>query len=127
MKWLHNLLKGISLTGALFVFQACYGTPMPPLYEDSGEAPMSFSVVSHATGLPIQGVKVQGKAYSNGVLQDLGVTDAHGKCHVEIPYVRNLPGPYITFQGPGDTFVAKDTTLADLRERDILIKLVELL
>jgi len=27
MKWLHNLLKGLSLTAALFVFQACYGTP----------------------------------------------------------------------------------------------------
>ena len=26
MKWLHNLLKGMSLTAALFVFQACYGT-----------------------------------------------------------------------------------------------------
>ena len=26
-KWLHNLLKGMSLTAALFVFQACYGTP----------------------------------------------------------------------------------------------------
>lgn len=27
MKWIHNLLKGMSLTAALFVFQACYGTP----------------------------------------------------------------------------------------------------
>lgn len=27
MKWLHNLLKGMSLTACLFVFQACYGTP----------------------------------------------------------------------------------------------------
>jgi len=27
MKWLHNLLKGVSLSGALFVFQACYGAP----------------------------------------------------------------------------------------------------
>lgn len=27
MKWLHNLLKGLSLTAALFVVQACYGTP----------------------------------------------------------------------------------------------------
>lgn len=27
MKWLHNLLKGLSLTACLFVFQACYGTP----------------------------------------------------------------------------------------------------
>ena len=27
MKWLHNLLKGLSLTAVLFIFQACYGTP----------------------------------------------------------------------------------------------------
>ena len=27
MKFLHTLLKGLSLTGALFVFQACYGVP----------------------------------------------------------------------------------------------------
>ncbi len=34
-KWLHRLLKGASLTGALFVFQACYGTPPGPLdYEE---------------------------------------------------------------------------------------------
>ena len=26
-RWLRYLLKGASLTGALFVFQACYGTP----------------------------------------------------------------------------------------------------
>lgn len=32
MKWLHNLLKGMSLTACLFVFQACYGTP--PGYPD---------------------------------------------------------------------------------------------
>ena len=27
MKWIRNLLKGFSLTAALFVFQACYGSP----------------------------------------------------------------------------------------------------
>ncbi|MBR5076102.1 MAG: hypothetical protein IKX28_03705 [Bacteroidales bacterium] len=27
-KWIHRGLKGLSLTTALFVFQACYGTPM---------------------------------------------------------------------------------------------------
>ncbi len=26
-KIIRNILKGVSLTGALFVFQACYGTP----------------------------------------------------------------------------------------------------
>ena len=37
MKWLHNLLRGLSLTGALFVFQACYGTPQRPDYEEDQE------------------------------------------------------------------------------------------
>lgn len=30
MKWFRNILKGASLTAALFVFQACYGTPAAP-------------------------------------------------------------------------------------------------
>lgn len=30
-KWIHRALKGASLTTALFVFQACYGTP--PSYD----------------------------------------------------------------------------------------------
>jgi hypothetical protein len=30
MKWLRNILKGVSLTAALFVFQACYGSPQIP-------------------------------------------------------------------------------------------------
>lgn len=37
MKWLHNLLKGMSLTAALFVFQACYGTP--PGYPEDYDFP----------------------------------------------------------------------------------------
>ena len=39
-KWLHNLLKGMSLTAALFVFQACYGTPAgwTITYNDNGQS-----------------------------------------------------------------------------------------
>ena len=37
MKWLHNLLKGASLTTALFIFQACYGMPQPALYAEDGK------------------------------------------------------------------------------------------
>lgn len=29
-RFVRNILKGASLTAALFVFQACYGTPIPP-------------------------------------------------------------------------------------------------
>ena len=49
MKWLHNLLKGLSLTAALFVFQACYGTP--PGYPDAWEEPVEEATVSEAEEL----------------------------------------------------------------------------
>lgn len=42
MKWIHNLLRGLSLTAALFVFEACYGTP--PV--DSGDWPAPDEVAS---------------------------------------------------------------------------------
>ena len=125
MKFLHNLLKGVSLTGALFVFQACYGIPQSPLYEDGGLAPMSFSLVSKTTGEPLQGIQVKGGTYQRDMKDDepLGVTGADGRCRVEIPYARNLEGPYLRFEDPEGRFVIKDTTLADLRDRDIVIKL----
>jgi len=122
MKCLHNILKGISLTGALFVFQACYGIARPPLYEDCGEAPMTFTLVSHATGAPLEGIRILGGAYQNQK-HDLGTTGADGKCRVEIPYFRNESGPFLSFQDPEGKYMVKDTTLADLRERDILVKL----
>ena len=120
MKWLHNLLKGVSLTGALFVFQACYGINPGPLYEH-GVAPMNFKLVSHETGLPLEGVQILVNDF--GSLNLLGRTDAEGRCHVEIPYVRNEKGPFLTFEDPQGFYQPKDTTLADLRERNIIVKL----
>ena len=123
MKWLHNLLKGFSLTGALFVFQACYGMPLP-LYEEGGEAPMSFSIVSRSTGDPVEGVLVKGSWFSReSGMAILGVSGPDGKCSVRIPYRRNLEGPFIQFEDPNGSYAVKDTTLADLRERDILIEM----
>lgn len=125
MKWLHNLLKGFSLTGALFVFQACYGTPesMSPLYYENGEAPMTFSVISRSTGHPLSGIKIFSKAGNNQEQQEIGVTGEDGKCRVTLHYIRNIAGPIVSFQDPEDHFQPKDTTLADLQDREILIKL----
>ena len=106
MKWLRNLLKGASLTGALFAFQACFGVRYSP-FDDGGEAPMSFTVVSHRSGDPIAGIRVFGEAYKNGYSKELGVSGDNGRCSVRIPYV------------------PKDTTLADLRQRNIVIKMDE--
>ena len=125
MKFLHNLLKGASLTGALFVFQACYGMPQTPLMAEGGEAPMTFSLVSHATGEPLEGIRIKGGTWKQDLDREdvLGITDANGRCRVGIPYYRNQEGPVLRCEDPQGALVVKDTTLADLRDREIVIKL----
>ena len=125
MRFLHNLLKGASLTGALFVFQACYGMPQAPLWEENGEAPMSFSLISRSTGEPLEGIRIKGGPWKQNMDREevLGITDANGRCRVQIPYFRNQGGPFLRFEDPQGAFIVKDTTLADLRDREIVIKL----
>ena len=36
-QWIHHALKGASLTTALFVFQACYGTPPGPYMDETAK------------------------------------------------------------------------------------------
>lgn len=122
MKWLHNILKGASFATALFIFQACYGV-YQPLYDEYGEAPMTFSLVSQKTGEQLENIKILGSAAKAGDMQDLGTTGADGRCSVILPYLRNVQGPYIRFQDPEGIYFVKDTTLADLRNREIVIKL----
>ena len=126
MKWLHNLLKGASLTTALFIFQACYGIRQPYFDMDIKETPMSFSLVSAESGEALHGIHILCKAamwLSEEGYQDIGVTDENGKCKVNLLYSSNAEGPYIRFEDPEGVVAAKDTTLADLRERDILVKM----
>lgn len=123
MKWLHNILKGASLTGALFVFQACYGIRQPALWEDDGIAPMSFSLVSSATGEPLEGIEIWGPQGRDYVDHPLGVTDAKGQCRLEVYYQRNLKSPRLVFVDPQEYYAVKDTTLADLRDRTVIVKL----
>lgn len=120
---MHNLLKGASLTTALFIFQACYGVPQPALYEDYGEAAMSFSLMSKSTGKPLEGIVISGSARSGKYYQELGVTGPDGRCSVNIPYIRNAQGPFLEFEDPAGNYMPKDTSLADLREREIVIRM----
>ena len=123
MKWLHNILKGASLTGALFVFQACYGIPQPALWEEDGIASMSFSLVSRATGKPLEGIEIWGHLGRDNVDHQLGVTDAKGQCRLELYYQRNFESPRLVFIDPQEQYAVKDTTLADLRDRVVTVKL----
>ena len=120
MKWLHNILKGISLTGALFVFQACYGSPQEPMW-DANDAQMSFSVVSHASGEPLEGVQISQTDF--GGTRALGKTGADGKCKVQFSYRTNHRGPYLRFEDGNELYAVKDTVLDDLTYREIIIKM----
>ena len=52
--WIRNIAGGLSLTTALFIFQACYGTP-----QDLGsDVFIEGKVKSKTTGKPVKGIKV---------------------------------------------------------------------
>ena len=56
MKLIRKILKGVSLTAAMFVFQACYG-PM----EDYYDTKVTFHVVDSDTGEPMKDVQIWSK------------------------------------------------------------------
>ena len=86
---------------------------------------MSFTLVSHTTGEPLEGIRIKGGTWKQDLDREdvLGITDANGRCRVGIPYYRNQEGPFLRFEDPQGAFVVKDTTLADLRDREIVVQL----
>lgn len=53
-KWIRGIIGGLSFTSALFIFQACYGTP-----QDFGlDLLVEGQVKSKTSGLPVGGIKV---------------------------------------------------------------------
>lgn len=52
--WIRKIIGGLSFTSAMFIFQACYGTP-----QDFGrDLLVEGQVKSKTLGLPIKGIKV---------------------------------------------------------------------
>lgn len=70
-KWLRRIIGGLSFTSALFIFQACYGTPQDEMMAD---VLIEGQVTSKVTGKPIQGIKV-----SINVGSSYELTDADGR------------------------------------------------
>ena len=121
MKWLSNILKGASLTTALFIFQACYGTP--PGFEDDF-TPVSFKVVSAEDQSPIQDVEVsmQYGFQETDRWQSLGFTGQSGDFGVELRYYQSEEISF-RFQAAGDIYEPKDTTFKQLSPDLIEIQL----
>lgn len=121
-KWIHNLLKGASLTTALFIFEACYGPPM-----DYHDYSLDFRVVSSLDGQPLKDVNVSmSRADSeNGQWMLCGQTGETGDFTVYWGTVDSaaIPSPKFRFESPDGSYAVKDTTFTDLSHRRITIAL----
>ena len=121
MKWLHNLLKGLSLTTALFIFQACYGTP-----EWLPDNTLPFKVVAADTGEPLEGARISSRVQAADNLDwiSCGVTNEYGEALV---FFGTMDGadPQFRIWAPGTEYLVKDTVLTDLRYHDVVISLTK--
>ena len=132
MGFFRNFLKGASLTTALFIFQACYGTgPDWP-----GESSVFFKVVSATDGAPIKDVGIYTRIYNSGNQNWnlCGYTDASGMSRVMV--LRDAGGvekvvegvvsgqtPEFRFADENGMYAIKDTVITDLYKGNIEIKL----
>jgi len=107
--WIRKIVGGLSLTSAMFVFQACYGTP-----QDFGlDLLIEGQVKAKSSGLPIKGIKV---SVADNMQYDL--TDEEGKFSF---YTEMLEGLTLQFQDidsiQNGLYFEKDTVLTELSEK----------
>lgn len=107
--WIRNIVGGLSLTSAMFVFQACYGTP-----QDFGsDLFIEGQVKSKTSGLPIKGVKV-----SVADNMQYEITDGDGKFSF---YTEMIDALTLKFQAVDSIhnglYVDKDTVLTEISEK----------
>ncbi|MFA5325923.1 MAG: hypothetical protein WC305_07175 [Bacteroidales bacterium] len=103
--FLRKILGGISFTSALFIFQACYGTP-----QDFGmDLLIEGQVKSKTSGLPINGIKV---SIANNI--QYSYTNEDGKFSLYTEMTNNITLSFedidLTENG---VFIKKDTLLTN--------------
>jgi hypothetical protein len=104
--WIRNLLGGLSLSTALFLFQACYGTPQDLRVDILIEG----LVKSKTTGSPVPGIKI-----SIDNVSQYQYSDAEGKFSL---YTEKLDNYNVHFEDIDSTengsFFNKDTVLMNV-------------
>lgn len=103
--WARKIIGGLSFTSALFIFQACYGTPQ----DFETDLLIEGKVKAQATGLPIKGIRIS--VTDEG--QDL-LTDENGSFSF---YTIAKDSISLRFEDADDaqngSFATKDTVLTD--------------
>jgi hypothetical protein len=107
--WIRNIIRGLSFTSVLFVFQACYGSP-----QDMGDDVLIEGLVTSKTsGIGIKGIKV---SVPDNTQYEF--TDADGKFAFYTLMIGNLK---ILFEDVDSTqngvFLNADTVLTNVAER----------
>ena len=107
--WRRKLLGGLSLTSALFIFQACYGTP-----QDFGlDIFIEGQVKSGKTYIPVKGIKV-----SVSDKMQFEYTNEEGKFSF---YTETADSYKIIFEdidsNQNGIFAGKDTLLTNIDKR----------
>jgi hypothetical protein len=110
--WVRRIVGGLSFTSALFVFQACYGTP-----QDFGlDMLIEGQVKSKTSELPIKGIKV---SVADNMQYDL--TNENGRFSF---YTEMLENMKIRFEDVDSVqnglYINKDTVLTVLDEKVFL-------
>lgn len=112
-KWFRNILKGTSLSTALFIFQACYGMPMG--YEDVF---LDLQVVDGDTNNPIPDADVMFKESDADSWTNSFKTDENG-----MTYISAFDAQSLDIKFEAESYQSKDTTITDLSDRSITVKL----
>lgn len=101
--WVRRILGGLSFTTALFVFQACYGTP-----QDFGDdLRIDGEVRSKTSGNAIQGIKV---TVENSSQYD--ITDFSGRFVIHTDWAQNLKITFEDIDGvTNNEYSKKDTVI----------------
>ena len=114
-------MKGISLTSAMFVFQACYGS-----MQDHYDTMVTFHVVSEETGEPLSDVGISYQLVDMDDTAEIGIdltaeyTDSDGYANV---WATEGMKRY-TFVDKDSAYVPFDTVInpADFDTIDIVLK-----
>lgn len=115
--WIKNIVGGLSLTSAMFVFQACYGTP-----QDFGlDLLIEGQVKAKTSGMPIKGIKVS-------VAQNMQyqITDENGNFSFYTEMMDKVKLEFADVDSvQNGTYANRDTVLTDFSEKLYLNILLE--
>lgn len=115
--WIRKLVGGLSFTSAMFIFQACYGTP-----QDFGnDILVEGQVKAKTSGLPIKGIKV-----SVAENMQFEITDDNGRFSFYTEMYNSLSFQFQDIDSnQNGQYVDKDTVVTEITEDVYLDILLE--